>query len=137
LERGPMEGILLLRGLYHTRWRCSGARLLCGGRSFRKLSGGNRITNRSCVALLQVLMVGVRAPPFSVQLCPVQTGYRGRREATAVKIVGCSAQSELFFRLLLKNTVRWAHTPAYPIFWTALVWHMSYQFALLTLQVMP
>jgi hypothetical protein len=32
-------------------------------------------------------MVGVRAPPFSVQLCPVQTGYRGRREATAVKIV--------------------------------------------------
>jgi hypothetical protein len=32
---------------------------------------------------------------------------------------GCSAQSELFFRLLLKNTVRWVHTPAYPIFWIA------------------
>jgi hypothetical protein len=32
---------------------------------------------------------------------------------------GCSAQSELFFRLLLKNTVRWAHSPAYPFFWTA------------------
>jgi hypothetical protein len=32
---------------------------------------------------------------------------------------GCSAQSELFFRLLLKNTVRWVHTPAYYYFWTA------------------
>jgi hypothetical protein len=34
-------------------------------------------------------------------------------------IAGYSAQSELFFRLLLKNTVRWAHLPAYPNFWIA------------------
>jgi hypothetical protein len=32
---------------------------------------------------------------------------------------GYSAQSELFFRLLLKNTVRWVHIPAYPTFWIA------------------
>jgi hypothetical protein len=34
-------------------------------------------------------------------------------------LAGCSAQSELFFRLLLKNTVRWVHPPAYPYFWIA------------------
>ena len=34
-------------------------------------------------------------------------------------MAGCSAHSELFFRLLLKNTVRWAHITAYPIFWIA------------------
>jgi hypothetical protein len=32
---------------------------------------------------------------------------------------GNSAQSELFFRLLLKNTVRWVHPSVYPSFWTA------------------
>ena len=32
---------------------------------------------------------------------------------------GCAAQSDLLFRLLLKNTVCWVHSPVYPSFWTS------------------
>jgi hypothetical protein len=47
----PVEGILFLRGSYHTLRRRSSARLLCGGQSFRKLSGGNWMVDRSPCSL--------------------------------------------------------------------------------------
>ncbi|KAG0603408.1 hypothetical protein M758_10G091700 [Ceratodon purpureus] len=50
--------------------------------------------------------------------CPALE-YKARCVVSSNHAGGCSAQSELFFRLLLKNTVRWAHSPAYPIFWIA------------------
>ncbi|KAG0603329.1 hypothetical protein M758_10G085300 [Ceratodon purpureus] len=45
--------------------------------------------------------------------------YKSRCVIVIPHTAECSAQSELFFRLLLKNTVRWAHRPAYPNFWIA------------------
>jgi hypothetical protein len=45
--------------------------------------------------------------------------YKAHRLNRWSHLTGCPAQSELFFRLLLKNTVRWVHWPVYLIFWTA------------------
>lgn len=52
--------------------------------------------------------------------------YNNRRLNCVQNEAKCSAQSELFFRLLLKNTVRWVHLPAYSIFWIAP--HGAHQF---------
>ncbi|KAG0583922.1 hypothetical protein KC19_3G172100 [Ceratodon purpureus] len=74
----------------------------------------------------QVINYGLEVVPYDFSIYPIWVArhmtlpvYKNRRLREMKYVAGCSAQSELFFRLLLKNTVRWVHSPAYPIFWNA------------------
>jgi hypothetical protein len=70
------DGILLLRGRYHTLEGCSGARPLCGGPPFGELSGGNWIACGPCRSLAPgTRSLGFR-PSLSELLCPIRLGSR-------------------------------------------------------------